>query len=239
MCAKTCGRCEAHGGKIAILEGHGGASLASFAPNSKVSFYALASNTPQGSLVAKSLAQSFDQELVELAKTTAETISKPPYSTKFQPSVFSMPQVYVVDFDEIVPAAVTALKTTAVVGSAQNVGSKVQRSSFHDGYARAFMIKSTGSRFIGNAFARAGGLHVGPEQYWLEGDPGASDVVIADNYGSEDGLPAISIIPSVAGGVTLRNNSFPVRAEPLAFAAPRVQAPIIHDLVAAAKIVFA
>ena len=64
-------------------------------------------------------------------------------------------------------------------------------------------------RYLHNTFARAGGVHVGPEMVWLEGDPGLADVVIADSIFDDIGVPAVSIDPSVAHGhnISVVNNT--------------------------------
>ena len=69
----------------------------------------------------------------------------------------------------------------AVLESTDNSGARVHNSIFSDSYARAFMIKGRDSSFQNCTFRRAGGLHIGPEQGWLEGDPGISNVTVEEN----------------------------------------------------------
>ena len=55
------------------------------------------------------------------------------------------------------------LWTLAVLEATDNSGAEVRRTSFHNGYARAFMIKGRDAVFDSNVFDNAGGLHIGPE----------------------------------------------------------------------------
>ena len=58
------------------------------------------------------------------------------------------------------------LWTLAVLESTDNSGAEVSRTSFHNGYARAFMIKGRDAVFDSCMFENAGGLHIGPEVGW-------------------------------------------------------------------------
>ena len=60
-----------------------------------------------------------------------------------------------------------ALWSVAILESTDNSGASVTRSNFHDGYARAFMIKGRDAVYDGSTWARAGGIHIGPEINWL------------------------------------------------------------------------
>ena len=82
---------------------------------------------------------------------------------------------------EVIPGGVSPFWSLAVLESTDNSGARVRNSIFSDSYARAFMIKGRDSTFQNCTFRRAGGLHVGPEQGWLEGDPGIKNVTIEDN----------------------------------------------------------
>ena len=64
-------------------------------------------------------------------------------------------------------------------------------------------------RYNGNTFARAGGIHIGPEVNWLEGDLGITDVLVENNLIVKLGVPAISVDNSTVkpGHVTLKNNT--------------------------------
>lgn len=82
---------------------------------------------------------------------------------------------------EMPPAGVSPFWSLAVLESTDNSGAQVRNSIFSDSYARAFMVKGRDSSFRNCTFRRAGGLHIGPEQAWLEGDPGINNVTVEDN----------------------------------------------------------
>lgn len=81
----------------------------------------------------------------------------------------------------VMPVGVSPFWSLAVLESTDNSGARVHNSIFSDSYARAFMIKGRDSSFQNCTFRRAGGLHIGPEQGWLEGDPGISNVTVEEN----------------------------------------------------------
>ena len=86
------------------------------------------------------------------------------------------------EVSENMPAGVTPFWSLAVLESTDNSGARVHNSIFSDSYARAFMIKTQNSSFTNCTFRRAGGLHIGPEQAWLEGDPGIQNITVEDNF---------------------------------------------------------
>ena len=79
---------------------------------------------------------------------------------------------------EPLPAAVQAWWAIGVLESTDNSGALVHNSTFSDSYARAFMIKGRDAVLSNNTFRRSGGIHIGPEQAWLEGDPGINNVTV-------------------------------------------------------------
>lgn len=100
------------------------------------------------------------------------------------------------------------LWSIAILESTDNGGATVTRSSFHDGYARAFMVKGRDALYDGSDWARSGGIHIGPEVNWLEGDPGLSNVTVSNNRLAALGRPAIQVDDTVkSGGIVLVNNT--------------------------------
>jgi hypothetical protein len=99
------------------------------------------------------------------------------------------------------------LWSLAVLDSSSNSGTSMRNCSIHDGYARVWMVKGSDAAFVGNSFARSGGVHIGPEQGWFEGNPGITDVLIENNVLVDIGNPGITVDPSVLGNVTLANNT--------------------------------
>lgn len=107
------------------------------------------------------------------------------------------------------PSGVQPYWSLAVLEESCNGGAVVEGCTLSDSYARAFMVKGRNSVFRGNTFRRAGGVHIGPEENWLEGDPGISNVTVEDCVLDDIGTPAITVdagIPSDRD-ITLRNNT--------------------------------
>ena len=71
------------------------------------------------------------------------------------------------------------------------------------------MIKGRDAVFTETTFRRAGGIHIGPEQAWLEGDPGINNVTIESNVFQSLGEPAVQINSGVPAGreIVIRNNN--------------------------------
>ena len=102
------------------------------------------------------------------------------------------------NFSEVMPTGVSPFWSLAVLESTDNSGARVRNSIFSDSYARAFMIKGRDSSFQNCTFRRAGGLHIGPEQAWLEGDPGIKNVTVEDNlFVSVTSLKQFALLGSV------------------------------------------
>lgn len=70
------------------------------------------------------------------------------------------------------------------------------------------MIKGRDAVFSKNTFRRSGGLHIGPEQAWLEGDPGICNVSVEDNVFDQLGNPPVELNAGVLAGrdIIVRNN---------------------------------
>ena len=90
------------------------------------------------------------------------------------------------------PAFVQKYWSIAVLYATDNSNAVVKNTTLSDGYARAFMIKGRDALFTNSTFRRAGGIWIGPEQPWLEGDPGLRNVTIEDNVFDAIGLPPVN-----------------------------------------------
>ena len=155
---------------------------------------------------------SHDSGAVAAMRAGCATMNAPPYSARLGANAcghFAKGFPVSVPLDGPLPPNVTAYWTTAVLSSSDNSGARVTGSVLSDSYARAFMVKGRDAVFTGNTFRRAGGIHIGPEQNWLEGDPGIEDVRVEGNRFEEIGTPPVQINEGVPPGrkIVVRNNS--------------------------------
>ena len=105
------------------------------------------------------------------------------------------------------PSGVTPYRSVSSAGNSDNAGSVVRDSVFSDSYARAFMIKTRDAVYEGNTFARAGGIHIGVEPGWLEGDPNMGNTTVTDNIFCRLGDQAVSVADNLAGvGIDVADN---------------------------------
>jgi hypothetical protein len=179
--------------------------------------------------------ESTDPAVRKAAAQAAQIMDAPPYNAHFvgngkhvgkTPYVLQFtaplpPTTAAAALSGSLPLAVTsqgAINTDGITGPAPfwtlgifskyaNSGVEVVNSNFHDGYARVWLIKVRDGYFSNNRFARSGGIHIGPEQAWLEGDPGITNVSLVNNLLTECGVPAILVDPTVTGSVSLYNNT--------------------------------
>lgn len=133
-------------------------------------FFRLNSLAVQGAGTIASVAINSDPQVAAAARQARATLANPPYSATFEDVVFSHPQPYDVVFTTTLPAAVGALWSVAHLESTSNAGALIESCHFHDGYARVIMLKSGNTNVTSSSFARSGGLHLGPEQTWCEGE---------------------------------------------------------------------
>eukprot|EP00040_Diaphanoeca_grandis_P003270 m.24441 g.24441 ORF g.24441 m.24441 type:complete len:561 (-) comp14609_c0_seq1:35-1717(-) len=179
-----------------------------------VSFYNLSTKEQLGSLELLATPQpTQDPALVAVMRAAFATMQAPPYNAHFVNEVqgqFENHDPYLVRFTTISPVLKQRLQplwSLTVLEATDNSGAIVENSKFHNGYARAFMIKGRDSIFEENAFAASGGIHVGPETVWLEGDPGIKNVSIIDNTLQRLGVPPISLQPGTSPAVAYIHNN--------------------------------
>ena len=179
-----------------------------------LSFYHLTTIESLGSVtLAGTPVTTHDNATISKMRSAYATMMAPPYSAHFVSVVhrqFASGLPAQVAIEGSIPAGVTALWSLAVLESTDNGGTVVRNSTFSDSYARAFMIKARDATFVGNTFRRSGGIHIGPEQVWLEGDPGIANVTVEENLFEEIGDPPSEIheVPDAAARkITVKNNS--------------------------------
>ena len=177
-----------------------------------LAFYHLNTQAFQGRVaLAGTPSVSHDAAAIRRMRAGFATMQAPPYSAHFVPHVqqqFAQGLPVQLQLEGPLPPAVAALWSTAVLESTDNSGARVRNTTFSDSYARAFMIKGRDASFVGNTFRRSGGIHIGPEQAWLEGDPGIENVTVEGNVFDDIGQPPAQIDAGVPRGrnIVVRNN---------------------------------
>ena len=178
-----------------------------------MSFYHLNTQAFQGSVtLADTPTTTNNEDAIAKMRAGYATMQAPPYSAHFvqhTAGVFSKGLPVEVRLSDALPPSIQAYWSIAVLESTDNAGSHIQNSTFSDSYARAFMVKARDAVFTETTFRRAGGIHIGPEQAWLEGDPGINNVTIESNVFQSLGEPAVQINSGVPAGreIVIRNNN--------------------------------
>ena len=151
---------------VLIDNGH---NLAQARPGDRLRAYHLNSMAGQATATVASAAPTTDPAMVKAAHQARQTLANPPYNTDFTDAPWDNIAAYEFGFDAPLPENVTGYWSIAHLESTGNGGCSIVNSSFHDGYARIWMIKSRNTLVADNVFARSGGIHLGPEQQWCEG----------------------------------------------------------------------
>lgn len=184
---------------------HGSNFLPTLGEQDTVSFYHLNSMEAQGppSRVKAARVATDGDAQAKLASIRADLSAQ---GIMFQDAAWRDLKAVDLSLDSV-PSGADRLQTCVAHDQGVDASPRLLDSYFHDGYARAWMMKARGARVYRNRWARAGGIHIGVEQNWLEGDPGITDVAVADNSLEDCGAPSITVDETVHGSVTLRNNS--------------------------------
>jgi hypothetical protein len=180
----------------------------------RISFYHLNSLELQGSAVVESVATTKDAAALAAMRSGYATMQAAPYNAHFVQgpvaSAFAQGDPIAITFQGgVVPAFVQKYWSIAVLYATDNSNAVVKNTTLSDGYARAFMIKGRDALFTNSTFRRAGGIWIGPEQPWLEGDPGLRNVTIEDNVFDAIGLPPVntrSDFNETGREIVVRNN---------------------------------
>ena len=197
---------------MAIVDVSG--TLLSAKAGDEVSFYHL--NTIEflgkGTLSAPPTSLRHNAAAVAAMRSGYAKMQAPPYDARFvqEPArVFASGFPVAIVLDGGVPVGVTPYWSLVSLGTSDNAGAVVKGSVLSDGYARAFMIKGKDAVYEHNTFRRAGGIHVGVEQAWLEGDPGIGNVTVAGNRFEALGVPAVTVDSTIppGRGITVVNNT--------------------------------
>ena len=197
---------------MAIVDVSG--TLLSAKAGDEVSFYHL--NTIEflgkGTLSAPPTSLRHNAAAVAAMRGGYAKMQATPYNARFvqEPArIFASGFPVAIVLDGGVPTGVDPYWSLVSLGTSDNAGAVVKGSVLSDGYARAFMIKGKDAVYEHNTFRRAGGIHVGVEQAWLEGDPGIGNVTVAGNRFEALGVPAVTVDTTIppGRGITVVNNT--------------------------------
>ena len=163
-----------------------------------ISFYHLNTLELQGSAIVQSVAPTKDAAALAAMRSGYATMQAPPFNAGFVQgpvlNAFTEGDPIAVTFQGgVIPAFVQKYWSIAVLFSADNSNALVRNTTLSDGYARAFMIKGRDAVFTNTTFRRAGGIWIGPEQNWLEGDPGLRNVTVEGNVFDAIGSPPVNM----------------------------------------------
>ncbi|EDQ87161.1 uncharacterized protein MONBRDRAFT_10273 [Monosiga brevicollis MX1] len=153
-------------------------------PGQRITFFHLNSEAYQAQAEIVGIAESQDPDWLQRAANVRQTLTNPPYNADFTRSIFSNPgPVYAVNVTVTAGnlSNVQEYWSTAHMDPYANINPHLTQSHLHDSYSRMLMLKSSGAMVDNNVFERAGGVHLGPEQEWLEGDPGQTNVTFVHN----------------------------------------------------------
>eukprot|EP00036_Acanthoecidae_sp_10tr_P005498 CAMPEP_0182934556 /NCGR_PEP_ID=MMETSP0105_2-20130417/36350_1 /TAXON_ID=81532 ORGANISM="Acanthoeca-like sp., Strain 10tr" /NCGR_SAMPLE_ID=MMETSP0105_2 /ASSEMBLY_ACC=CAM_ASM_000205 /LENGTH=594 /DNA_ID=CAMNT_0025073419 /DNA_START=1 /DNA_END=1785 /DNA_ORIENTATION=- len=202
-----------HGGPAALFVDTGN-NLKDASAGDVIEFFNISTGVSLGSAtIAATPTVTKDPVAVATMRSAYKTMMAPPISAHFVPHIESR---FETGFPVTVPLTAQlpldiakGLWSVGVLQSTSNEGARVHDTKMHDGYARVLLVKSRNGSYLRNDFERAGGVHIGPEMVWLEGDPGLSDVTVADSKFDHIGDPPVSTLPSVATGhhIVVANNT--------------------------------
>eukprot|EP00730_Choanoeca_flexa_P012920 TRINITY_DN4765_c0_g2_i1.p1 TRINITY_DN4765_c0_g2~~TRINITY_DN4765_c0_g2_i1.p1 ORF type:complete len:550 (+),score=133.67 TRINITY_DN4765_c0_g2_i1:1640-3289(+) len=182
-------------------------------PGDTHSFYHLNTERYQASAVIDNVHASTNQSIIAQAATAFQVLTNPPYNASFtRAALASGTGVYEMDITVTAgePDAVAAYWSLVHYDRFQNRNAILRNTAMHNGYSRVLLIKGSGMVVEDNSFADAGGIHIGPEQEWLEGDPGITNITVTNNVLTRCGHPGIQEQPCLAANkakIDLRNNT--------------------------------
>jgi hypothetical protein len=134
------------------------------------------------------------------------TLRAAPYNIPVPGSLsFEEDEVFLLRFESPLPEAVAPYFALGQSIEKANRGASITDCWLHDGYSRAALTKSTHTVVERTLFQRAGGVHIGYELHWFEGDLALSDVKITDSRLEACGNPAINIAVNAKETLLARN----------------------------------
>jgi len=190
---------------LVVVDPEQGSVVREYARGDRVRLYRLNSHEVQAEVALSAGAtRETDPALVALALAAPAKLNAE-YGAHLVPSVrFTADDVWRLDFETDLPPAVQPYVSLGQCPAKGDFGGSVRNSSLHDGYARVALLKASGTQFVGNAAARSGGIHVMPEQNWLEGALDLRNVSLVDNVLEACGEPPILVD---ADATVMRNNT--------------------------------
>ena len=134
------------------------------------------------------------------------TLRASPYNIPVPSAIsFDKDSVFLLRFESPLPDAVQPYFSLGQSLEKANRGASIRDSWLHDGYSRAGLTKATDTTIERTLFQRAGGVHIGYELHWFEGDLALADVKILDSTFEACGSPAINIDTKAKETILARN----------------------------------
>ena len=173
----------------------------------QMSFYQLNSMKYIQNSVITSIKKMDNSTLIQQAKDAYTDLTKPPYNapkwlTNWQNSV----SVYMIGFKDKLDDNVSKYQ---LIEYDLNQGAVIINNHFHSTFSTLMKMKSKKSIVRNNVFEYGNGMHIVPEQQWLEGELGLDNIIIEDNIfvgcGNETECITIS---DTSHNITLSNNTF-------------------------------
>lgn len=139
-------------------------------------------------------------------KGVRNTLRAAPYNIPVPSSLsFQENEVFLLRFESPFPETIEPYLSLGQSVEKANRGASITDSWLHDSYSRAALTKSTHTVVERTLFQRAGGVHIGYELHWFEGDLALSDVKIMDSRLEACGNPAINFAVNAQQTLLARN----------------------------------
>ena len=199
------------GSALAMLDT--GGNLLRAAAGDKLSFYHLNTLQLQGTATVVRAEQTQDAAAVAAMRAGFAVMQAAPFRAGFVPSLagrFARGLPVALTLQGGVPPFVEEYASVAILRSTDNSNALVRNTTLSDAYARILMVKGRDFLVTNSTFRRGGGVWVGPEQPWLEGDPGMRNVTIEGNTFDAIGEPPVnakSTFNESGRSILVRNNT--------------------------------
>jgi hypothetical protein len=126
------------------------------------------------------------------ARAAPQLITQPPYSSNIRD--FSVLVVRLMVSTAGLETNSTSRFQFVQFNRFSGAGANIHDNYIHDSFDTAFKLKSINSTYTRNNVARARGVHVAAEAYWLEGSLGLRNVTVTDNTFVDCGTTNSSVI---------------------------------------------
>ena len=174
--------------------------------DNKMSFYQLDSMAFLQNAVITNIKKMDNDTLTKEASDAYTEMQKPPYNAHWNINWADSVVVYKIGFEEKLNANVSKYQ---LIEYDLNEGAKIINNHFHSTFCTLMKMKSKNAVISGNVFEYGSGVHIVPEQAWLEGELGLNDIIIENNVfvGCGDQKECVTI-SDTSHNITLKNNTF-------------------------------